>query len=106
MSITKKAGKLLTSIAGDQIQNLIQDVDKKDAKKAEYALSLLASMAIDLESAEEIVNNHGISHLLSMIDEDSIINMSGKSMEAIAKTCGRLANNSKNVTELLENGIL
>ncbi|GMI17199.1 hypothetical protein TrLO_g6315 [Triparma laevis f. longispina] len=100
--IARLGGKFLTRITGDSIEELIEILKQKGVSPAllERTLALLASLAIDSNSSDDIVNKGGVAAILSMLEG----NLTGKALEATCRAVARLAHNARNIQGLVDNG--
>ena len=102
--LARLGGKFLTRITGDSIEELIAILKESGVSPAllERTLALLASLAIDNSSSNDIVGNGGVQALLAMFQQ----NLSGKALESTCKAISRLAGNAKNIQGLVDNGAI
>jgi hypothetical protein len=103
--IARLGGKFLTRITGDSIEELIAILKEKGVSAAmlERTLALLASLAIDGNSMEDIVNNGGVVALVDALESGLL---GGKSLESTCKAIARIAANARNIAALVEAGAI
>ncbi|GMI22914.1 hypothetical protein TeGR_g9288 [Tetraparma gracilis] len=100
--IQRLGGKFLTRITGDSIEELIAILREKGVSQAqmERTLALLASLAIEGKSMEDIVNSGGVAALVDLLESA----VSARALESACKAIARIAGNARNVQALVDAG--
>ena len=102
--IARIGGKFLSRITGDSIEELIAILREKgvSAAQMERTLALLASLAIEGKSMEDIVHNGGVQALVDALE----LGLSGKALENTCKAIARIAANARNIQALVDAGAI
>ena len=103
--IARLGGKFLSQITGDSIEELVNLLrDKGDSSSAllERTLALLASLAIDNGSSEDIIKSGGVAAILAQLEQE----ITGKALESTCRAISRLAHNARNIQGLVDDGAI
>ena len=99
--IARLGGKVLSKMTGENIEDLLSTLTDSGALQGR-ALNLLAALATDSTSAEEIMRIGGMASLQAAFQTAQ----DAKTLETSALLVGRLADNINNVPAIIEGGLV